>query len=401
MTAPACRARRAPAGRLALIALAGASAGCSVADNLSCRELLDEVDRIVRIEARGPEPAIRYERHAEVSTWYVRAGILAPFWPLFGLCFGYTADTELENPAGHVRELLRELPDETGSDLLRCAQTAVRLGWIAHLDPSAQSRLVGVDGLATLGERLDLPLFADLTLAATPTPPDALATARTGFAIARPEARPADLVGPIHLQPYTVALATLTARPLPEAPARLQLLQELLIAYALEREDAIRPAVADAVRAAMVHVIEGALLHNVQGRAPEFVDLRLCAMDLIRRLAGPRGVPLLLAVMAASPTLLARGESRYDPDPIVHLRLIHYCGQLRGDLATTALRLPGRDGSEALSPADFLAVTILTEQAYYSKLRTPALVALTWCLQRPRLDLDPAWVREWRNHRGS
>jgi hypothetical protein len=37
----------------------------------------------------------------------------------------------------------------------------------------------------------------------------------------------------------------------------------------------------------------------------------------------------------------------------------------------------------------------LNQQAYYSKLRTPALVALTWSLQRPHLDPDPAWVGQW------
>jgi hypothetical protein len=42
----------------------------------------------------------------------------------------------------------------------------------------------------------------------------------------------------------------------------------------------------------------------------------------------------------------------------------------------------------------------LNEQAYYSKLRTPALVALTWSLGQPRLDPDPEWVRRWREGRG-
>jgi hypothetical protein len=36
---------------------------------------------------------------------------------------------------------------------------------------------------------------------------------------------------------------------------------------------------------------------------------------------------------------------------------------------------------------------------YYSKLRTPALVALTWSLRRPRFDPDPGWVSAWRQQR--
>jgi len=148
----------------------------------------------------------------------------------------------------------------------------------------------------------------------------------------------------------------------------------------------------------MQYVFEGVLLRIVQGRAPEYVDLRLCAMEHVRAFGGPASVPLLLAVMASTAAEFARGESRFDPDPLVQLRLIHFCGQLRGDLAASTVRLPGRDGVP-LSPADFLANTILTGREHYSKLRLPALVALTWSLQRPRLDPDPGWVREWRTQR--
>lgn len=373
--------------------------GCTVADNLSAPELLGELDRIVRVEGSGSEVRLRYERSALVSTWYVRAAVLWPFAPLLGFCFGRTTTSTLDNPTAHVRELLRELPDETGDDLLLCGQAAVRLGWIVDLETSAHSRVVGIDGLAAIATQLDLPLFSDLLRAATGPDPDRLAAARAGFAMARPVVRAADMTGAERLQPYVDALGMLTAQPLADAFSRLSLLDDLVVAYATEPDPEIRPAVAEAVRLAMVHAIEGALLQIVQGRNPEFVDLRLCAMELIRRLGGPRTVPLLLAFMAASPSQLARGESRYDPDPLVQLRLIHYCGQLRGELATTVLQVPGREGWQVPSPADFLAVTILNEQAYYSKLRTPALVALTWSLQRKRVDQDPAWVREWREGR--
>ena len=159
----------------------------------------------------------------------------------------------------------------------------------------------------------------------------------------------------------------------------------------------VRAIARDAVRAALRHMIEGLLLEIVQGRGRDTVDLRLCTMEQIRRLGGPRVVPLLLAVMARSPAEQARQEVSYDPD--VQLRLIQYCGQLRGELADTVVQLPGRLGYEVASPRDFLAITILNEKDLYSKLRTPALVALTWSLQRPRLDPDPAWVRQWREQR--
>ena len=63
------------------------------------------------------------------------------------------------------------------------------------------------------------------------------------------------------------------------------------------------------------------------------------------------------------------------------------------------MRLPGRLDWEATSAAEFLAQTILSETAYYSELRAPAIVALTWCLGRPTIDLDPAWVRAWFDNR--
>jgi hypothetical protein len=107
-------------------------ASCSVAANLSAPVLLAEVDRIVRVEGTGPTRSLRYEKQAEVSCWYVRAFLLQPIRPVLGLLFGTTSQQELPNPRAHVRELVRELPDETDADPMLCAQTAVRLGWLAE-----------------------------------------------------------------------------------------------------------------------------------------------------------------------------------------------------------------------------------------------------------------------------
>jgi hypothetical protein len=119
-------------------------------------------------------------------------------------------------------------------------------------------------------------------------------------------------------------------------------------------------------------------------------------MDQLRRAGGPAAVPFLLAVMVADPERMARGESAYDPDPNVRLRLVHFCGQLRGERSNEVLALDGRKGTVPLSPADFLAVTALNETAYTSQLRVPAIAAMAWCLGRPRVDYDLDWIREWR-----
>jgi hypothetical protein len=394
---------RSSCSRLSAAALAAAFAcvsGCSVADNLSADEILTEVDAIVRLDGSGSGTRLRYEPEAEVSRWYTRALVMQPVrWPMIWL-FGRTAPAELENPTGHVRDLLRELPDEIGSDLVLGAKAAIRCGWIAELDGNVHSRLVAIDGLAAAAIALDVPLFTgDLRRFFAPDDAAALAAARAGLQAGRPEVRSEQMAGTTALTPYADALQRLTAAPLADGIARLQLLEEMTALYVAERDAAIRPRVGDAVRGALRHVLEGALMRIVVDRAQDQVDLRLCAMERIRGLGGPRTVPLLLAAMAATPAQKARGESLFDPDWLVQLRLIHYCGQLRGELATTTVQLPGRQGFELVAPVDFLAVTILTQDDYYSKLRTPALAALTWSLQRPRLDPDIAWVREWHEQR--
>ena len=154
-----------------------------------------------------------------------------------------------------------------------------------------------------------------------------------------------------------------------------------------------------ALREAISHGVRGSLLNAVEGRSRRLAVVRLAAMEQIRRLGGPRTVPLLLAAMAASPAEQQAGAPAFDPDTLVMLRLIHYCGQLGPELRGSVVRLPGRQDWEATSPVEFLARTILSQRAYYSQLRTPAIVALTWCLGRDALDPDPAWVRAWLDGR--
>ncbi len=388
---------RAAVGCATLVALA---ASCSVAGNLSAPEILRELDAIVRIDGSGADRTVKYAERATVSSWYARSLLLLPLRGPLVFVFGGRSEQPLESPAAHVRELLRELPYKLGEELVLAAQASVRLGWIAELETNAQSRVVAIDGLTQLAIDLQLPLFGgDFQRFGAPANPEQLAQARAGVNLGRPEVRTGDRWNATALRPYGEAVTQLAAAPLDNPIARLLLLEEVTQLRATENEPSMQPLVDAALRAAMGHVIEGALLRIVQGRAAEYVDLRLCAMEQVRRLGGPRAVPLLLAVMVASPVQHARGDSRYDSDPLVQLRLIHYCGQVRGEIAAAVVELPGRKDWQVQSPLDFLATTILNERAHYSKLRTPALVALTWSLQRPRLDPDPTWVRTWREGR--
>lgn len=381
-----------------LLAFAALAASCSVAANLNADEILTEVDGIVRIEGAGNEQRLVYAERAPVSLWYTRIALLGPLQLPLRWMFGRTTEAQLERPAAHVRELLRELPDELPRDVSVVAKAAVRFGFIGQLDGNPYNRLVAVDGLARAARLLELPLFAgDLTRFGAPPDPARLQAARAAIQAQRPEVRPAGSFRAEDLQGYGDALLAWTEAPLPDGLARLSMLEEATTLLVAESVAEVRAKARDAVRAALRHMIEGLLLEIVQGRGSDTVDLRLCTMEQIRRLGGPRVVPLLLAVMARSPAEKARLETAYDPD--VQLRLIQYCGQLRGELADTVVQLPGRLGYEVTSPREFLAITILNEKELYSKLRTPALVALTWSLQRPRLDPDPAWVRQWREQR--
>lgn len=406
------------AGSLGLAA-ATPLGGCSVAANLSADELLNEVDKIVRVEGAAPEFRIAYLDRAETSSWLRRA-------LYFGLWLFVDATLDLldgddegiddgsdlvrkageidaslpklEMPVDHVRELLKELPDEVGDDLRFAGLAASRFGWIAHYDAYPLSRIVAMDSLVAVAGALRLPLFeGELTRHGFgPEAPEVAAACAQVRALRPQRGRPAPADD---RSAYRASLAAAVAAPRQAASDRIQLVETLTEAVLAESDPALRVAADEALRVACQHLAERLLIDLVQGRGQDDVDVRLCAMEQIRRAAGPNGVPFLLAVMAAEPAMLARGEAQYDTDPLVRLRLVHYCGQLRGEALDQVLALPGRPGVVASAPADFLAVTALSETAYTSRLRTPAITALSWALQRPKVDLDLAWVREWRQGR--
>ena len=195
------------------------------------------------------------------------------------------------------------------------------------------------------------------------------------------------------------ALQAVVAAPLSGLAARLQLAQQLaLLQY--EAADAEIAAAADAaLQAALTHVVRGVLIDLCRSRAADLSEVRLCAIEHFRRLGGPASVPLLVALTTATPEQIRRGEDRFEPDPLVRLRLLSYAGQLRGELAQQQVLLPGVEAWATLSPAEFLAHTILNEQSYYSRLRVPALKTLSLSLERPTFDYDVAWVRTWLEER--
>lgn len=319
---------------------------CSVADNLSYADLTIEFDGIAVMDSAGERPSVRYQERAPVSYWYARQLWLWPLHLPLEWLMGVRGEDDLPHPQQHARELLAELPDEAGSGLAKNAQVALRAGWVAAFDANVASRLLGLDVLVQTAERLALPLLGN--------DPSAFASSAG----------------------------------VPACQAQwLAVQQAAQVAPSREQDAALRQALVLAMRATLVTII--------QQRDPLLTELRLCAMAHCRRLGGLAVVPWLVALTTAAPAAVRAGESRFEPDPFVRLRLVSYCGQLRGELARQELKLQGAQNWEALSPLDFLAQTYLGELTYYSPLRVAALAGLSLALERAQLAENGDWVRPW------
>ncbi|MEC8653397.1 MAG: hypothetical protein VXY92_12635 [Planctomycetota bacterium] len=389
--------------------------GCSVAGSLTGEELLDEMDAIVSVEGAAGSRRAVYEADAVIMRDFMRIGVWTPIRAMTALLldkelasplrelvastFGRVRMQRLVNPEAHVRALLRAIPERTDRgwvgppSLDTCGRACAWFAWLAELAPNQLARIHCLDGLSRMCRQLDLEPF-DVPAA------QLLETVDAGVAGEAWEALRAHFRGDA-AAPNEVAatLEALTRAPLGGYDARATLIEDLLGWRKASDHAPTQQALTDALRRALAHAARRALLDSVMGRSRTLAEVRLCGMEQIRRLAGPAAVPLLLALMSASPQERAAGQPAFDTDTLVMLRLIHYCGQLPPDRAREVVRLPGRLDWEATSAAEFLAQTILSETAYYSELRAPAIVALTWCLGRPTIDLDPAWVRAWFDNR--
>lgn len=378
-------------------------AGCSVADNLTYPEIAGELDRIVEVRGEGAEQTIRYADRAEVSVWYMRNVLFLPFRLLLGYVAGSTSFVELENPSQHARELMLELPDEVGGDLSRGADAIARLLLVAELDDNPANVIVALDGSVRVMRQLGLDGVGDPATIDQPVAVARIDAARATIRSSRPGARDAttaELTGELR-DDYRTAVATLVERPLPTWSNRIALIGDLLALWQQEPDRELRSELASHLRTAIAHAVRGALIRELRDTTRDRADVRLCAIQLFRGLGGPESVAFLLALTVEPISSARRTAARYDPDLLVQLRLIHLCGQLSGELATRAVALPGQESWQVIAPADFLAEIILTERdAYeesliYSRLRIPALIALSLALGRPTLEFDEGWVKAW------
>jgi hypothetical protein len=393
--------------RLPWCCAAGLTA-CSIA-NLPYHDVMEQVDSVASVQGTGAEQRLTYEQKVTTAPWYLRFAPFVPLRPLLGTVFGYSTASELENPSGHMRELLACLPAKAGADLVRAAEVSGWLVRVAELDPSPLNRIIALDGIEVLAALQDIPIIGgpliDPRKATSAADLEAASeTLRALHPIARARAGRRQLDAAEHRK-YGSALQELAAAPWPQWYQRLALVEQLGKALPAEADAELQTATASALRLALGHSLRWTVVRSLQGQEREFALVRLRAMDLVRRAGGPDSVPLLLALMANRPEAVADGKPRFDPDPFVRRRLAHFCGQLDRARATVAADLPGREAWDRTTAIDFLAQTLLDlddrfEQthdagagALASPLQPVLVDALARVLQRPRVEQDLAWVR--------
>jgi hypothetical protein len=379
-------------------------AACSVS-NLTYGMVVRDLDSAVVVEGTGPDQRLIYRTGVESTAGIARWTLLLPLRPILFWTFGERVDRELENPSSYVRELIGVVGQKAGSNLLRCADTAQRLVRVAELDPAPLNRIVALDSIAAIAKVVGVDLLTGLVERGLQLePPADGAQALERFTSMRPAQRtpPGGPLSEDERALYGAALGVLSARPLPHWSQRLALVADLSNAVRDEQQPDMRVAAQAALRSALHHALQWAVIDAAAGRNVELIEVRIRAIEELHRSGGSDSVPVLLAMLAASPEQIAAGEPTFEDNDALRLRLVHLCGQLDPDRAVQICTFPGREAWQRIAPAEFLVRMALDGDPYYSPVAMPAREALAHCLRReharPAEDLDfggEDWIRVW------
>lgn len=379
-------------------------AACSVS-NLTYGMVVRDLDSAVVVDGSGPDQRLVYKTEVEATAGIARWTLLLPLRPLLLGIFGERVDRELENPSSYVRELIGILSEKAGDNLLRCADSAQRLVRIAELDPAPLNRVVALDGIASMAKVLSVPLLAGVEERGLrlDAPIDG-AKALDRFTALRPAQR-SPVGAPLSIEDrdaYVASIDALTNRALPHWSQRLALVADLSNAVRDEQQSELRSVANDGLKKALLHALQWAVLDAAAGRNPELIEVRLRAIEELHRSGGPDSVPLLLAILAASPDQIATGEPMFEDNDALRLRLVHLCGQLDPDRAVVSCVLRGRESWQQIAPAEYLVRMALDGDPYFSPVAMPAREAIAHSLRReharPAEDLDwggEDWIRVW------
>lgn len=345
-----------------------------------------EFDSATSLSLQTGEPEkLAYQDQPRRWPWIVRAfGGSGIDW-LIAFSFGLEPTPRpVDNPSGYVRERLLVLADQALGDLVKTAQAASRLLWIAVEDEvHALNQVTALAGLARLMQALDLdPLNrsspADGSLRSRA---QYLADRRTLAAAWPGRRRPG--FSPEARQAYLAVLARLTSRPTEDPRQGRDLLRDLGYRLAAEDDRELRSATERALRDALANEIAEGLLGGLRSISP---DVQETAILALYELGGPPAVPYCLAVLQAH-----RGdELDIDPSPELRRVLIRICGQLRGEILYRSVSVA--PGGEGPMPIRFLYETARDDRD--RGLRAIALEAMSLCLGRP-IAFDQDWADAW------
>jgi hypothetical protein len=302
-----------------------------------------------------------------------------------------------ENPSSVARNTMRTLVWEMGDETLRHLQVCRRLLWVASKDPSAYNRIVALQGIEHIVAARDNDLLAEEQYVK-----EISGAAIEGFerrvhsAYAalrrligrshRPAIRPAERVE------YLAAIRDFVEQPLGRERWQRDLLSFLWAVLVSEQD----PAVLEAAQAAADRAIAYAACNGLRGAlvptgvdVAELPDVRVAAIHVYRRQAGPAALPFLLRLLAQP--RIGPEDQRFDRDLDVRRVLVRLCAQLRYDLAMASHAGGPR-------PVEFLYETAVDEGEDVG-LRRVAIEGLARCLAPElgirRIDFDLEWARRW------
>lgn len=378
-------------------------AGCSV-NNLSYPQVLQDIDCALEVDGQGEDQRLVYRTEVEATWGIARWSLMVPFrWFLFPL-FGERVERKLDNPSAYVRELVEVMAPKAGADPLRCSAATQRLVRIAELDPAPINRITALNGLAQIARARGRTLTDGVAqLGARPPILEQATQWQVDFARLRPAARASvgGPLGPVEEAAYRDALMGLSSRPLPSWRQRLGWLADLENALFEERQEGLREQTRSAWNAALDHAAQRTVVEASMGRNRELSEVRICSMELLHRSGGADCVPLLLALVAASPEQIQSGEPQFEDSDALRLRLVHMCGQLDQARAMQSIRIHGRENWQEVTPAEYLGRLSLEGDPFLSATALPAREALAFCLGRRDASPDPGsaaaedWVAAW------
>ncbi|MHC5063890.1 MAG: HEAT repeat domain-containing protein [Planctomycetota bacterium] len=357
------------------------------------RTVIFEFDSATGLDLERGEPErLRYNPAPERWPWWVRntEGTGLDWFAVFA--FGLEPSPRVvENPSGYARERLAELPELAAGNLLRNAQVASRLLWIAEADEDhALNQVVAIRGMAVIMRAYKVdPLNSARSADDSPAMQESILRDRRLLARLWPGRRSSRLTEDERAACLD-ALERLSARPASDSRMGRDFLRDL--AYRLDEESdrRLRSGIRGALQSVLGLELSEGLINALNSPA---AVVREEATLALYELSGPVAVPYCLAALQRRST----GAARFDPSSELRRTLVRICGQLRGPVLDQSF--PVVAGLQGPSPLRFLYETAHSDRV--EGLRTVAKEAISFCLDQPvsfeLSEIDQVWRERQRS----